>query len=172
MARFGALDINCKQMVDFFMDEEFLKQMRTNMDPLTPTTSTLSPAISHIAETAAALAKVPQQRISKRHEASKETGEVAIAEKKKEKETGEVAIAEKKKEKETGEVAIAEKKKKEEKETVRWVLQAPQRLRSMRDANRGDEAAKDWNEVRRLLEKWEGVAGVDEIQNECMQVMA
>ena len=29
--------------------------MRTNMDPLTPTTSTLAPAISHIAETTATL---------------------------------------------------------------------------------------------------------------------
>lgn len=133
---------------------EELKQMRTNMDPLTPTTSTLSPAISHIAETAAALAKVPQQRMSKRHEAS-ETGEGAIAEKKK-----------KKKKKQQ------QQQQKKQQETVRWVLQAPQRLRSMRDANRGDEAAEDWNEVRQLMEKWEGVAGVDEVKNECMQIMA
>jgi len=33
-----------------------IKKMRSNMDPLSPATSTLSPAISHIAETAAALA--------------------------------------------------------------------------------------------------------------------
>ncbi|KKY14784.1 hypothetical protein UCDDS831_g07960 [Diplodia seriata] len=32
-----------------------IRKMRTNMDPLTPATSTLSPAISHIAETATAL---------------------------------------------------------------------------------------------------------------------
>ena len=31
--------------------------MRTNMDPLTPATSTLAPAISHIAETASTLSK-------------------------------------------------------------------------------------------------------------------
>jgi vacuolar protein sorting-associated protein 51 len=31
--------------------------MRRNMDPLTPATSTLAPAISHIAETAATLSK-------------------------------------------------------------------------------------------------------------------
>jgi len=31
--------------------------MRTNMDPLTPATSTLAPAISHIAETAATLSR-------------------------------------------------------------------------------------------------------------------
>ena len=36
--------------------------MRMNMDPLTPTTSTLSPAISHIAETAASLARSLQER--------------------------------------------------------------------------------------------------------------
>ncbi len=33
-----------------------------NMDPLTPTISTLSPAISHIAETAACLSKSLQER--------------------------------------------------------------------------------------------------------------
>lgn len=32
-----------------------IRRMRTNMDPLTPATTTLAPAVSHIAETAAAL---------------------------------------------------------------------------------------------------------------------
>jgi len=37
--------------------------MRTNMDPLTPTTSTLAPAISHIAETATTLSKELEQNL-------------------------------------------------------------------------------------------------------------
>lgn len=39
--------------------------MRTNMDPLTPATSTLSPAVSHIAETATLLATSFRDRSSK-----------------------------------------------------------------------------------------------------------
>jgi len=38
--------------------------MRTNMDPLTPATSTLAPAISHIAETAATLSKELAEHVS------------------------------------------------------------------------------------------------------------
>jgi hypothetical protein len=34
-----------------------IRKMRTNMDPLTPTTATLTPAIGHIAETATALSE-------------------------------------------------------------------------------------------------------------------
>lgn len=39
-----------------------IRKMRTNMDPLTPTTSTLQPAISHIAETAATLSNSLRQQ--------------------------------------------------------------------------------------------------------------
>jgi hypothetical protein len=38
--------------------------MRTNMDPLTPATSTLAPAISYIAETAATLSKELAEHVS------------------------------------------------------------------------------------------------------------
>ena len=38
--------------------------MRTNMDPLTPATSTLAPAISHIAETAATISKELAEHVS------------------------------------------------------------------------------------------------------------
>ncbi|KAF2760740.1 hypothetical protein EJ05DRAFT_523908 [Pseudovirgaria hyperparasitica] len=37
-------------------------QMRTNMDPMTPSTSTLAPAVSHIAETAATLSTLLNDR--------------------------------------------------------------------------------------------------------------
>lgn len=48
------------------------RQMRTNMDPLTPATSTLAPAISHIAETAATLSKELAEHVPQ----SKDTTEV------------------------------------------------------------------------------------------------
>jgi hypothetical protein len=43
-----------------------IRKMRTNMDPLTPTTATLTPAIGHIAETATALS----ESLRKQHGAS------------------------------------------------------------------------------------------------------
>jgi|SRR5579871_95533 len=44
--------------------------MRTNMDPLTPATSTLAPAISHIAETAVTLSKELAENVSSSKQAN------------------------------------------------------------------------------------------------------
>jgi len=60
--------------------------MRTNMDPLAPTTHTLSPAISHIAETAASLSASMQERPAKPKPEIQVEGEAEIR-KRKEKET-------------------------------------------------------------------------------------
>ncbi|KAL4921798.1 Vps51/Vps67-domain-containing protein [Aspergillus aurantiobrunneus] len=61
--------------------------------------------------------------------------------------------------------------KRPEKETVRWVLDAPRRLgKLVADGNR-EEAEKDWHEVGKLLGKWEGVKGVTEIREACEKVM-
>ncbi|KAL9587647.1 MAG: hypothetical protein Q9212_000101 [Teloschistes hypoglaucus] len=117
-----------------------IRKMRANMDPLTPTTSTLSPAISHIAETAASLAE------SLKHRTTEPKG---------------VRMAED---------AAAEEKGRQ-RETVRWVLAAPKRLKALVEDGRREEAAKDWAEVRRLLGKWQGVSGADEVKEDCMQVM-
>jgi len=34
-----------------------------------------------------------------------------------------------------------------------------------------EDAEVDWREVKGLLEKWEGVDGVDEVREECERVM-
>ncbi|KAL8778597.1 MAG: hypothetical protein Q9194_001921 [Teloschistes cf. exilis] len=117
-----------------------IRKMRTNMDPLTPTTSTLSPAISHIAETAASLAE------SLQHRTMTANGVTAA------------------------EDAAADEKR-SQRETVRWVLAAPKRLKDLVEDGRREEAARDWAEVRRLLEKWQGVSGADEVEEDCMKVM-
>ncbi|KAL2815503.1 Vps51/Vps67-domain-containing protein [Aspergillus granulosus] len=58
-----------------------------------------------------------------------------------------------------------------EKETVKWVLAAPKRLEGLvKDGKRAD-AEEDWDEVRKLLEKWEGVKGVAEVRQACEKVM-
>ena len=116
--------------------------MRANMDPLTPTTSTLAPAISHIAETAASLATELQGRT-----ASLKTSE----------------------ERRRPDGDAEEKGR--QRETVRWILAAPRRLSGLVEAGRREEAVRDWREVRGLLGEWEGVRGVDEVREACEEVM-
>ncbi|KAL3482451.1 Vps51/Vps67-domain-containing protein [Aspergillus californicus] len=58
-----------------------------------------------------------------------------------------------------------------EKETVRWVLGVPQRLEKLVADGKREEAEKDWEEVRKLLEKWQGVKGVAEVREACEKVM-
>ncbi|KAL8901154.1 MAG: hypothetical protein Q9192_000689 [Flavoplaca navasiana] len=113
-----------------------IRRMRTNMDPLTPTTSTLTPAVAHIAETAASLAASLQDRNTQapRDEALE--------------------------------------KKERQKQTVRWVLAAPNRLRGLVEGDRLEEARKNWEEVQKLLEKWDGVQGVDELKRQCSAIMS
>ncbi|KAL8805613.1 MAG: hypothetical protein Q9182_001878 [Xanthomendoza sp. 2 TL-2023] len=113
-----------------------IRKMRTNMDPLTPTTSTLSPAIAHIAETAASLADSLQERVAHVPE-----DDAAV-------------------------------KRQRQRETVRWVLDAPSRLKGLMEGERRDEAMEDWEEVQRLLEKWKGVQGADEVKQQCLSIMS
>lgn len=114
--------------------------MRSNMDPLTPTTSTLAPAISHIAETARSLVGSLQDRSAKSNiEYNSEDPTVA--------------------------------KKRRQQETIRWVLATPNRLQTMLDAGKLEEASSDWREVDTLMQHWEGVAGVSELKSTCMKIL-
>lgn len=113
-----------------------IKNMRERMDPLTPTTSTLTPAIGHIAEVAAGLSS----ELKKSHAASGADTELL-------------------------------KKQRDEKATVRWVLDAPGRLRMLMENNQREEAEKQWTDVSKLLAKWNGVRGVDEIRKACSATM-
>lgn len=113
-----------------------IKNMREKMDPLTPTTSTLTPAIGHIAETAATLSS----ELKKSHVVSAPDSE-------------------------------AQKKQRDQKATVRWVLDAPNRLRVLMDNDRRDEAEQQWKDVNRLLSNWDGVRGVSEVREACESVM-
>lgn len=114
-----------------------IRKMRTNMDPLAPTTHTLSPAISHIAETAASLSASMHERPGK----AKTEVRVEI-----------------------------DDGKSKERDTVRWVLDTPRRLREMLDDDREEEAEKEWVDVKRILEKWKGVGGVEELWEECEEI--
>lgn len=125
-----------------------IRRMRTNMDPLAPTTHTLSPAISHIAETAASLS-------SSIHSLPSRPQGLGI----------EVRIGSEEQEAETTE------QKKKEKETVQWVLDTPRRLRALVGAEKEEEAEREWHDVSRILDKWSTVPGVDELRSACEEIM-
>jgi hypothetical protein len=61
---------------------------------------------------------------------------------------------------------------KAEKDTVRWVLAAPQRLEKLLSEEKREDAEKDWNEVRQLLDAWGQVKGVAEVRESCEKVMS
>src|SRR5688572_7910777 len=106
--------------------------MRTNMTPLSSTTSGLEPAIAHIANVSASLAS------SLPTTGSNDSTTTASTEER-------------------------EAKLKKQK-TVKWVLAAPERIQSLLDAGKTEEAEQDRKEVLALLEKWNGVKGVDELK--------
>ena len=111
------------------------------MDPLTPTTATLEPAIAHIAETARGLAGSLQETMADVDEREGSKGDEA------------------------------RRAKKAQQDTVRWVLATPNRLQRLLDEGKSEEANKDWAEVQRLLKKWEGVKGVEGLESQCLKVV-
>lgn len=123
--------------------------MRGNMDPLAPTTHTLGPAIAHIAETAASLSSSMQGL------QNKPEGLGIDIHIQSESEDEEVGI-----------------KKQGQQETVRWVLGTPRRLRDLIDQERDEEATKDWEEVSKILDKWQNVAGVEELRAVCEGILS
>lgn len=122
--------------------------MRGNMDPLAPTTHTLGPAISHIAETAASLSS-SMQNLQNKPEGLGINIHIQ---------------GEPKEEEETA-------RKRRQQETVRWVLGAPRRLRDLLDQEREEEATKEWEEVSSILDKWKDVSGVEELRAACESIL-
>lgn len=114
------------------------------MDPLTPTTSTLSPAIAHIAETAATLAASLADR--------KPTPPTIV--------TGNSDTGNPDTNGHVPEVQNAQ-------QTVRWVLDAPRRFRLLASEGKSEVAETEWKEIRRLLDKWQGVKGAGEVREQC-----
>ncbi|OCL11626.1 hypothetical protein AOQ84DRAFT_430292 [Glonium stellatum] len=123
-----------------------IRKMRTNMDPLAPTTSTLSPAISHIAETAASLSS---SLLDKTMPTPNSAPGIMVQDT-------------------TGKEDL---KQKTSQETVRWALDAPRRLSWLVSNEKMEEAEADWAEVVALLNKWQGVQGVQGLKIQCENIM-
>ena len=126
--------------------------MRGSMDPLTPTTHTLGPAISHIAQTAASLS-------SSMHDPQPQPGGLGI----------QIHIQDDEQDKHISEEE--QQKRKKQKETVKWVLDTPRRLRNMLDEGQDVQAHNEWDEVSNMLNRWGNVAGVQELRDECEEIM-
>lgn len=58
-----------------------------------------------------------------------------------------------------------------EQQTVRWVLAAPERLRSLVREGRQTDADVEWKAVAALLDKWQAVSGVQEVRQACLEVL-
>jgi hypothetical protein len=125
-----------------------IRRMRGNMDPLAPTTHTLGPAISHIADIATSLSS-PAPGAQTKPEG------LGIS----------VRVEEDTVEKENAD------HKQKQRDTVRWVLGTPRRLRDLIDQDRDEEADQDWEEVSKILNQWKGVAGVQALREECEDIM-
>jgi hypothetical protein len=129
-----------------------IRRMRGNMDPLAPTTHTLGPAISHIAETAASLS-------SPVHGQQAKAEGLGIS----------VRVEQDVVEREATARQLRQKQK--QKQTVKWVLDTPRRLRELLRHEHDDEAEREWEDISRLLDQWKGVAGVEELRRECENIM-
>ena len=65
----------------------------------------------------------------------------------------------------------SDRQKGAEKDTVKWVLATPARLKKLLEVGKKEEADEDWGEVYKLLQHWEGVKGVSEVREACQKVM-
>lgn len=119
-----------------------IRRMRTNMDPLTPATSTLSPAVNHIADTATSLSKELRERTGRGQVASIGKGEAV------------------------------EDQKSAQRATVRWVLGTPKRMEELLDQGDNEAARAEYDSVQPLLAHWHGVAGVTELEARCEALLS
>ncbi|KAI9676873.1 MAG: hypothetical protein M1817_006712 [Caeruleum heppii] len=113
-----------------------IRKMRTNMDPLAPTTSTLSPAIAHIADLSSSMATSVPEAMSNGNGSVESLGEKSSSHVNK------------------------------QRLTVRWVLASPARIEALIREGRRSEAEEQWKSVSKLLDKWGDTKGVAEVRNE------
>lgn len=119
------------------------------MDPLTPATMTLEKSVARIAGMAEGIA-----------------GAAAVAAAARDSRSG----GGQGEEMNEAEMQSLERKQQQQ-AAVRWVLGTPSRLKSLRDDGKQEEAAGDWEEVKSLLQEWEGVRGVNEVRDQCECLM-
>ncbi|EXJ73430.1 uncharacterized protein A1O5_03190 [Cladophialophora psammophila CBS 110553] len=63
------------------------------------------------------------------------------------------------------------RRKRTQKEIVRWALDAPVRMQQMIDQGQKEDAEREYSSVTEVLDKWNGVDGVEELRRKCTKVM-
>lgn len=63
------------------------------------------------------------------------------------------------------------KNKQQKQDLVKWVLDAPNRLKKLIEEDKDEEAEKEWDNVKKYLDAWEGVKGVEKVKKACEDVM-
>ncbi|KAI7478359.1 hypothetical protein KC351_g8277 [Hortaea werneckii] len=56
-------------------------------------------------------------------------------------------------------------------QTVRWVLDTPNRLRRLVQDNKRDAAEAEWNELSALLDKWQPAKGTANVRAACLEAL-
>ena len=64
------------------------------------------------------------------------------------------------------------RKRRKEKELVRWVLDAPERIEAMVEEGNREDAEMDFARVKRVVDEWDGVQGVDEVRKQCQSALS
>lgn len=64
------------------------------------------------------------------------------------------------------------RRRRKEREVVRWVLEAPKRIQRLVEGGNREEAEMEFAKVKRILNEWEGVKGVDGVREECKKSLS
>ncbi|KAI7623134.1 hypothetical protein KC346_g2878 [Hortaea werneckii] len=56
-------------------------------------------------------------------------------------------------------------------QTVRWVLDTPNRLRKLVQDDKRDAAEAEWDEVSALLDKWQSAKGTANVRTACLEAL-
>lgn len=64
-------------------------------------------------------------------------------------------------------------KAKKSRDLVEWVLEAPSRLKTLKEEGKNEEAAEQWSTIQKLSNTWEekGVQGAVEVRDACQAIM-
>ncbi|KAI1620760.1 Vps51/Vps67-domain-containing protein [Exophiala viscosa] len=68
-------------------------------------------------------------------------------------------------------IFVEAREKRRQKETVKWALDAPSRLRGMLARGDRDGAEQEYQSALQLLDQWKGVTGVSGLRVRCEQIM-
>ena len=128
------------------------------MDPLGTTTATLSPAISHIAATAETVMAALRERQRKEQGSGSRNGSSRANASGPEDEQHLRNDADAR--------THQQQQQQQQQHLVRRVLDSPRRIRKMMRDGQRDRAKAEWADVARLLDRWEGVDGVQDVRRE------